>query len=111
MPAPPHPSPAPTPNQPQDKAIGDSFHKDRKSKTSIVEQLRQEAGSYPIHTSYFHSQENSLTTYVQKSFLEGQRGVMSRDVLYPYAFSVKSILAKRCMGTQGRILRYMKYGL
>ena len=109
MPGP--PGPPPPPHQPQFKAIGDSYHKDRNSKTSIVGQLREEAGSYPIHTSYFHSQENSLTTYVQKSFLEGQRGVMSRDVLYPYAFSVKSILAKRCMGTQGRILRYMKYGL
>ena len=32
-------------------------------------------------------------------------------MFYLDSFSVKSILAKRCMHTHGRILRYTKYGL
>ena len=36
---------------------------------------------------------------------------MLRDVPHPYVFVVGSILAKRCMCTHGRILRYTKYGL
>ena len=47
---------------------------------------------------------------MQKSPIGGQRGVMSRDVP-PDASSLGSILAKRCMCTHGRILRYTRYGL
>ena len=36
---------------------------------------------------------------------------MSRDVPYPDAFSVKSILAKKRVHTRGRILRWTKYRL
>ena len=46
-------------HQPQGKAIGDSFHKDRNSKTSIVGQLREEAGSYP-DTDFLFSQSREL---------------------------------------------------
>ena len=41
----------------------------------------------------------------------GQRGVMPRYAHYPYIFVVESILAKRCVYTNGHILRYTKYGL
>ena len=37
--------------------------------------------------------------------------MMPRDVRYPYSFSVKSILANRCLLTHRRIPRYTKYGL
>ena len=47
----------------------------------------------------------------QKRLPEGQRGLMPRDVLHPYASSVKSIWAKSCVCTHGRILRYTKYEL
>lgn len=39
------------------------------------------------HISCSESQETSLTSHMQKRFLEGQRGVMSRDVLPRYLFS------------------------
>ena len=70
---------------------------DWNSKTGI-EELRDDAGLCPDHKSI-------------ESLLRGQRGVMPRDVLYPYSFSVKSILANRCLLTWRRIPRYTKYGL
>ena len=62
----------------------------------------------PAQTTCFfsRSQETFLTTHEQKRLPGSQREVMPRDVLHPYASSVKSILAKRCVCTQGRILRY-----
>ena len=38
------------------------------------------------HISCSQSQETSLTLHLQKRFLEGQRGVMSRDVLPRHLF-------------------------
>ena len=62
------------------------------------------------HTSHSLSQEPSLTSHMQKRPPGRQRRFMSR-MFYPQAFSVGFILAKRCVHTHGRFLRYTKYGL
>ena len=46
---------------------------------------------------------------MQKGSLEA-KGELWQVMFYPDAFSVKPILAKRHVGTHGRILRYTKYG-
>ena len=72
------------------------------------------------HISHSPSQETSLTTHAQKGSLEVQgkwgqgkwcQGKWCQGMFYPNAFSVESTLAKRCVHTHGRILRYTKYGL
>ena len=79
--------------------------------TRIARQLREEAGPCPVNTVLISKVRSSLTTHVQKRLLAGQRGVTSRDVPYPDTFVVESLLAKRCMCTQGTMLRYTKRGL
>ena len=77
------------------------------SKRRVAGQLREEAGSY-----FLLSKSKDLLNHTcTDKLLGGQRRVVSRDVPYPYALSVKSVLAKRCVCTHGRILRYIKYGL
>ena len=63
------------------------------------------------HISYCPNQETSPTTHTWKRLLGDQRGFMSRDTPYSDAFSLKSILTKRCVCTHWRILRYAKYEL
>ena len=46
----------------------------------------------------------------RKGSLE-DKGELCQRLFYPDAFPVKSILAKRCMLTHGRFLKYTKYGL
>ena len=53
----------------------------------------------------FKVKETFLTIHAQKGSLEVKRGVMS---IYSQASSLESNLAKRCMLTHGRILRYAK---
>ena len=79
---------------PQGKATGDSLSIDRNSKTRIAGQLRPGG----LISPYFllSSQETALTAHAQKGSLEA-KGEQCQGMFYPDAFSVKSILAKRCM--------------
>ena len=77
------------------KATGEPFPMHGNSKMRIVGQLKEKAR--PCLDHIFP--------------ILGQRGVMPRDVPYPYAFLVRSIFAKRYVCTHGRILSYTKYGL
>ena len=93
------------------KRLGDSFPIDCNSRRRIAGQLREESG--PCPDDIFLSQETSLTIHVQKGSLEAKGGYVKgcSPPICPYVFVVGSILAKRCMCTHGRILRYTKYGL
>ena len=82
---------------PQGKATGDSLSIGRNSKTRIAGQLRRGGWALPRpHISCSQSQETALTTHAQKGSLEA-KGESCQRMFYPDAFSVKSILAKRCM--------------
>ena len=91
------------PPLPQGKAIGDSFPVGRNSKRRIAGQLREEFRPCLDHIFLFLK--------VRRLLLGGQRGVRITDILYPYTFLVEFILAKRCVCTHGKILRYITYGL
>ena len=95
---------------PRVKRFRDSFLMDRNSRTRIAGYVREEAGPWPDDTFLFLKSEDLPDHTCTERLLGGQREVMPRDVPYPYAFSVKSILAKRCVCTHGRILRCTKYG-
>ena len=91
---------------PQLKAIGDSFPMDENSKNSRA----IKRGGWTLHRPQIfcsRSQETSSTTHVQKRFLGGQRGVMSRDALPRCLFSRIHLR----MRTHGKILRYTKHGV
>ena len=91
---------------PQGRATGDSLSIDGNSKTRTEGQLRWVGWDLPRpHISCSRSQKTALTTQVQKGSLEA-KGEWCQGMFYPNAFSVKSILAKRCMHTYGRVLRY-----
>ena len=77
----------------------------------IARQLREVSEPYPDYISFLEFRRPPDDTHPQKRLPGVQRRILSRDVPYPYAFSVKSILAKRCVHAPGRILRYTKYGL
>ena len=47
----------------------------------------------------------------KKESLEVERRMIPGDANHPQASLVESILAKRCIRTHGRTLRYTKYGL
>ena len=62
----------------------------------------------PAQTTYFSFLKSR--THTQKASLE-VKGEWCKGMLYPQASLVELILAKRCMRTHERILRYTKYGL
>ena len=62
--------------------------------------------------SYIYSKSGDLPNHTcAEKLLGGQREVMPREAHHPQSFAVEFILAKRCMSTHGRILRYIKYRL
>ena len=93
----------------QGKAIGDLFIMDWNSKMRIAGQLRGGLALLRPHISHSQSQEIFLTTHAQKFSLE-IKGEWCQKMFYPYASSVESILAKRCMYTHRRILRFTPCG-
>ena len=80
-----------SPTTTQGEAIGRSFPLDGNSKARRAGQLRKNWALPRPHISYSQGQKTSPTTRAPERLLGGQKGVMSRDVLYPYNFSVKSI--------------------
>ena len=76
----------------------------RNSKMRTAGQLRETAGPCPGHICL-------ILQVHMKALCRSKGGVTSRDAFYPWTFSVESILAKRRMCTQKRILRYSRYGL
>ena len=94
---------------PQGKVIRDSFPVDWNSKGRTAGQLRRGGWALP-GPHIFHSwiQEDLADHTCAEKHLGCQKGVI---MFYLDSFSVKSILAKRCMHTHGRIMIYTKYGL
>ena len=92
------------------KVIGHSLPVDWQSMTRIAGQLREEARPCPDNFSFSKSGDLPNHTCAEK-LLGGQREVMPREAHHPQSFAVEFILAKRCMSTHGRILRYIKYRL
>ena len=72
-------------------------------------QLREDAGPCPEHI-FLKVRRPPRPYMCRKGSLEAQ-GELCQGLFYPDSFSVKSILAKRCMLTHGRFLKYTKYGL
>ena len=70
----------------------------------------------PSQTVYFSFLKSEYEKFMilncidAESLLAGQKR-SDTDVHYEYASAVQSILAKRCMWTHGRTLRYIKYVL
>ena len=98
---------------PPGKANGDSFPVDWNARTRIAGQLRQEAG--PCRDNIFLFLQVRRLHILKKTiwrWCDGvmQRGVMKSDAL-PIDLFNRIHLGKRCMYTQGRILRYTKYEL
>lgn len=79
------------------KVTGDSFLVNLNSKMRIAGQLRR-GWSCPNHTFLFH-------TCIEKAPCR-LKGDLSQGIFYPDAFLAKSILAKRCVYSHSRILRY-----
>ena len=94
---------------PQGKVIRDSFPVDWNSMGRTAGQLRSGGWALPgPHSSHSWNQKDLTDLTCAEKHLGCQRGVI---MFYPDSFSVKSILANRCMYTHGRKLRYTKYGL
>ena len=94
------PPPAPTLSE----ATGDSFPMDQKLQDENSRAIKGDGWTLP--RPYM-----SHPASAHESSLQVKGGVTSRDAFYPWTFSVESILAKRRMCTQKRILRYSRYGL
>ena len=74
-----------------------------------AEQLRENVGPCLGHI-FLKVRRPPRPHMCRKGSLEA-KGELCQGMFYSDAFSVKSILAKRCMLTHGRILKYTKYGL
>ena len=94
---------------PQSKAIGDSFSIDGNSKTRTAGQLREAAG--PCSDHIFLEVRRLPWPYMSNKGSLEARGEFCQGMFYPDTLLVESILAKRCVHTQGWILRYTKHGL
>ena len=103
-------SPAASPTH--GKAIGDSFCMDQNSKMRKAGQLG--GGRMDLsQTTYFSFPKSvDFPDHTCTERLTGdQRGRWCQGMLYAYICLIKSILAKRCFHTHGRIMTYTKYGL
>ena len=88
---------------PQGKATVDSFPMDKNSKTRIAGQLREKPGPCADHIFLVLEVRRPPWPHIcWKGSLEVKEEAMSKDFLYPYAFLVKSFLAKRCVCTHGQ---------
>ena len=82
------------PDPRQSKAIGDSFPVGLNSRTRLAGQLRERSGPCLDHVFLLLKVRRPPRLHCTERLLGDQRGVMSKDVLCPYVFWVKSILAK-----------------
>ena len=96
---------------PQGKAIGDSFSIDRNSKTRIAGQLRDEGGPCTDHIFLIPKVRRPPQPHTHKKCSLEAKGELCQVMFHPYAFVRDSILAKRCVCTLERILRYTTYAL
>ena len=92
---------------PQGKAIGDSFLVDF-SKTRNSRTTKGGGQALPRHFSFLKSEDLLHHTYTERLLVD-QRGSNANGCSTRYV--VESILAKRCVHTRGRVLRYTKYEL
>ena len=95
----------------QGKATGDSFSIDWNSKTRIAGHLREEAGPCTDHIFLVPKVRRPPWPYMRRKVSLGAKWESCQRMLYPDAFSVGSILAKRCVCTHGRILPFPQSGL
>ena len=95
----------------QGKVIGDSFPTDWNSKMRVAGQLRKEAGPCPDHIFLILEVRRSPQPHIcRKTPWKPKKSYVKRCSL-PIRLSSKSLSAKRSVHTNGRILRYTKYGL
>ena len=87
----------------QHKTTGDSFPIDRNSRMKIAERLKAGRLGPTQTTHFFKSGDLSDHTRTEDAHWKS-KGSYIKDIPYPYAFSLKSILAKRSKLTHGRIL-------
>ena len=92
------------------KAIGISFPIDWNSKP-ISGQLNEEARPWPDHIFLVLDIRRPLWAHIHSKGPLEAKGELCQGVFYPDPFLLKYILAKRCVYTHERILRYIKYGL
>ena len=82
------------------------------SKKITARQLRKKAGPCLDHISLIPEVRRPLQPHkCRKGSLQGKGEAMSRDILSRYLAFYPDTLAKKCMHTHGRILRYTKYRL
>ena len=84
---------------------------DQNSQDQNSTQLREKAGPCPDHIFLILEVTRPPRPHMRRKGSLEAKGEWCQGKLYPDAFLVKSILAKRCVRTHGRILRYTKYGL